>query len=535
MIVTRPTLVIYSFAPKRLPSEPTGGEAARAHLRQLWDNCQRLGMTARLPNLNLPVEFPSTIELNKPGYSALAAKFDPERHAHGDDYQAFLFEYQDVLGMIGVLEAQSGELGRWRALYEEWQACAPKGQPPPELLGEGYLFCALYADGQPSDASTAADVIENSLGRAALAALPASRPAEWRTATLHPTAAGHYLWEGDQVDGRRALALLTAQQNYTEMFRWAIWTDQGQLAPFARYLLHAAKVNFAKRVYEHEIEPIRQQQYTIEQALANVLVVHGRAEQSGVVAADELARAQDALSRAQTGGYGLFYSRTRLKELRVTVQIAEHNLRQLVPAVRAGFRHSELSLFRQDLAQAVWLCDQIDVDLSYLEATRERAEEGYKLTTMRLEHEAQKYARRLNDLVLRQGTLIGSLVVGLTAIQALGMNQMDAVPVEFRWALIGLLMALALALPLLSAHWHERYGRGELFAGGLLGMMAALFVIFAWGALNLPVWRVSFLLWLLFVIAVAAGGFLVGWLCASWLNLQQQGTQLIRPRVSARD
>jgi hypothetical protein len=535
MIFSHPTLVIYSFAPKRLPSEPAGSTVAHEYMRQLWQCCRRMGMTARLPNLNLSSDFPPTDGLHQPGFRAIAGAFDPERHARKEDYQAFLFEYQDVLGLIVALEAAAGhELSCWRALYEEWQACIKTIQPPDEMLGEVYLFSALYGENGQTDALAPVDA--NSLGRAALEALPAGQPAAWRTATLHLTNTGHHLWEGEEVGGRRALALLSAKENYDELCRWAIWMDEGQLAPFAAYLLHAAKVSFARRVYEREIEPIRQQQFAIEQALATVLSLHGRAGQSGIVAADELARAQGALSRSQVEGYGLFYSRTRLKELRVTAQIAKHNLRQLMPAAHAAFQHTELSLFRQDLVRADWLCEQIDVDLSYLEAARERAEEGYKLTTVQLEHEAQKYARRLNDLVLRQGTLIGSLVVGLSAMQALGgMKRIENLPDVFRWTLIGLLMSLALALPLFAAHWHERYGRAELFAGGVLGMMGALFVIFTWGTLNLPAWHVSFLRWLLFVIICAAGGFLLGWLGARWLNRRQQGTQLIEIEASSRN
>jgi hypothetical protein len=265
------------------------------------------------------------------------------------------------------------------------------------------------------------------------------------------------------------------------MFRWTVWPDQSQLAPFARYIIHASKLRFAQRVFERDISALRKNHQTADITLKSIIKWQQRMSDNQIIGVDELMKAQDELSRAQIDNYTLLYSHSHLKELRLTAQIANRNLQQLIPKPHPDLQSTNLSIFGQDIARATWLQEQISMDLEYMNAMIERTEEGHKIIALLLAQEAQRNARHLNNLILLQGSLLGALVVGLTAIQAFQPATMlkDALD----WPLIGLLTVFALALPPLFARWHEPYKKIDRIIGGVLGAVIFLFSISGWHVL----------------------------------------------------
>jgi hypothetical protein len=214
----------------------------------------------------------------------------------------------------------------------------------------------------------------------------------------------------------------------------------------------------------------------------------------------------------QDTNYRLLYNISSLKEMRLTTHIAENNIRELLslPASTYGLAMSVHSPFKQDFSRARWLREQIDIELGYLQAVRERVEEGHKVMTHRHELETHKNARKLNELVLLQGSFIGALVVALAAAQAFGIK--PPLHEHLYWPLIGLLSALALTLPPVFTHWHDGLRRADLIAGGLLGTALTWFGTIFWAVYlyNFSI-HVSYLLWLLYEVTTLVAGFYLAW------------------------
>lgn len=517
MTIINPSMLVYSFAPKLLLSDNRLYENARNHLRHLWEACSRLGMTGSSQRLNLPVDFPTNLNLNDSGFRVLAAKVDNKRLARKIYYQAFLFEYQDVFGLIAALETGEKCEGwpRWRELYDEWNQCVKVKGLPEGMMGEAYIYSGACGDQTLLPSDTDADGeglmsgIAAQIGEPAIEALPASDNDQRRAATFYLSERQFCFWEGGSPDDHRIIALLVPRSEMKAAFRWAVWPDSSQLAPFARYLLHASKLRFAQRVFEHEVPTLRGRRKPIDTVLEDIIKLQKRLASDRPIGATDIARAQYDLGQSQIENYALLYSVSRLKELRLTAQIARRNLQQLIPKHHPAHSPTNLSLFDQDIARADWLQEQILMDLEYLDAVGTRVTEGHKIIAMRLEQEAQKNARQLNSLVLLQSSLLGALVVSLTAIQAF--QPASVLPGALIWPLVGLLAALALALPPLFARWSDTYQKIDRFVGGLVGAAIFLFAITLWDVLQLPSYRVSYPLWILYRVFSTAIGFFIGY------------------------
>lgn len=513
MMVARPSIVVYSFAPKETPSYPNLNAEAHDYLRSLWAVCTRLGMTEPVEELNLPVEFPAEISFNGPHFQLRAAKIDTKRHDM--DYQAFLFEYQDVFGFVATLESneEHSQFVRWQELLEEWNSCLGNCDLPRGMIGEAYLFTGLCENDAFSPSSLwlsdehFSSQFAPQFGKDVINALPGSAYAKWRAGTFYLTENEYCIWEGEHIGSRRAIALVTPQAKRDAMFRWTVWGGQHQLSPFARYLLHSSKLRFAQQVFEREIITLRKQSVPLDRILEGIL--SKQTENIGLWGPDEIIKVQSELSREQARSYGLLYGISKLKELRLTTQIAERNMRRLIPATYPGSSQTHHSIFGQDIARAEWLREQVEIDSGYLEAVRERAEEGYKMTTILLEREGQKTARRLNSLVLLQGTLLGSITVGLLMLPAFDVHEKMSSPLI--WSVVGLLMALALALPPLFARWHETYQPIDRIVGGALSAALVWFGVTVWEVSELPSIHVAHQPWIIYRASVLFFGFLLGY------------------------
>ena len=136
-------------------------------------------------------------------------------------------------------------------------------------------------------------------------------------------------------------------------------------------------------------------------------------------------------------------------------------------------------MFQHDRVRSSWLREQIEMDLGYLRALRQRVSEGHQIATLLLQRQSENTSRRLKNLVLLQGTVFGSLTVGLLMIPAFEVHPIKEHPV-FIWAVLLLLMAIVLVLPVLFERWHEEYTWVDRSVGGLLGATVLFFSVSLW-------------------------------------------------------
>lgn len=485
-MVSRPALIVYSFAPKEVPNYPDARADALQHLKTLWRGCDSLGISEPEPKLNLPTAFPDPVDVNNPRFRIFAAKVNLERRANKEDFQAFLFEYQDVLGFIATLEtnSQSERIEGWSSLLEQWTAAVGPGNIAGALMEETYLFTALHessnfsAESWLSNEHFTSTVIPN-LGAQVTAAVPGVDGAAWRAMSPYLTDEGYCIWGGERINDRRTVALVAPQDKKDDLFNWTVWAGAHTLAPFARYLMHAAKLRFAHDVFQNDIPRLHGESRQLDQALTSLVSLHQRSEEKGLWNPHEITRAHTALAAEQTRNFNLLFGISRLQELSLTTQIAARNMRQLVPAPYPGIRAVNGNIFHQDRTRSSWLREQIEMDLGYLRALRQRVSEGHQIATLLLQRQSENTSRRLKNLVLLQGTLFGSLTVGLLMVPAFEVHPIKEHPV-FIWAVLLLLMAIVLVLPVLFERWHEPYTRVDRLVGGLLGASVAFFSVSLW-------------------------------------------------------
>jgi hypothetical protein len=269
-----------------------------------------------------------------------------------------------------------------------------------------------------------------------------------------------------------------------------LWTSGLELDTFPRCLIYAGKLGYEFDVYRTGMSSIRARQERIDRGLQDLFALHQRIEGDTRVHADELVDAQSRLSRAEGESAGLFITATRLRELQRTTTIGERNLRALMP--------DSGDLFASDLEEARWLIEQIDHDLAYMEAVRDRAREAHAITALRIDQAAGEHARLQNRLTLLQTTLLGSLLTGLAAIQTLQARL--SLDERLQLPVVAFMMAVALAVPPAVVNWYERYRWFDFAALALLG------AAFGWIVLRVS-WRAAPSVPSL--LAALAGGFIM--------------------------
>lgn len=537
MTITRPAIVQFSFAPKALPNRARECGEAHEYLRKVWDATWAFGMTGENAELDLSVEFPPPPPHDRIDFALRAARVG--RGTVGCEDEAFCFEFQDVIGVFVELKADSEEAGSeyWRETLARWlKALEEHGVKdlPPGMLGEAYVFRGFLPDAEAVPATVKAGAALDlsgaepvaSYGRALREAGAGPYPSDlstllpvavtdWDESAYYLTKDDFCLWEGSPVRGRRAVAVVAPLWRRGSANTWTVWGGESEFARFASYLLHTSKVTFAQTVFEGAVFDLRARRAEVERALDRVFGGNvGVISKAGEVSPAELERLRAEVMPQKIAKYGLIKGTSGLRDLLRSVQTAQKNIAPLVPQGRAEAAHRD-SLFERDARALGWLLEQIPIEIGYMEATQERIEEGYQLLTRWSEEEAKRLSSRLGKLILYQGSILGSLVVALTAIQAFA--PLPGVPDPLKWPAVAFLMLLALGLPPLFAHWHDVYNWADKVLGGLMGAGAFTFLSALW-CTCLPCRTVSFAAWRLYQLAVAAGGFLAGYLAVELLN-----------------
>ena len=254
--------------------------------------------------------------------------------------------------------------------------------------------------------------------------------------------------------------------------RWAWWRGEEEAADLVLYLLNAAKLDYELRVFRERRAEIATASMTLDRELDQVLVLHASVSVRQSLAS--LASAQQRLIDAQASTSAMAIELTHLRALKRTVGIARRNLAMLTPKATVESDVTAESMFRRDQDLAEWLQDQIDGDVGYAEAILSRAKEAQALTSLRLSAVDQRIVRAQARVTLLQTSLTAALLAGIGVIAVLQLR-VDVAP-HVRIPLLVAFMSMLLALPVLAAHWLDRYRRIDHVAAMVFGAGAGWLV-----------------------------------------------------------
>jgi hypothetical protein len=430
-----------------LAREP-GGVRAYECIRGIWSGCRdRLGMTQPIPDAGVPPDLPS-------GWSSASGIVAAAQRPGADVFQVILRCEDGVFALSAILSPKNTAAG-WAELDALWDLAS--GGLPPEVIGECRLFMAKAV--RPAF-------------RAAAGQLRPGVPLwDHGTRTRDEIVIGEVSPRDDPRVARR-LVLLARPGHDAELSAWAWSRGDLTATPFTRYLIHASKLRYQLRVWADGEEP-RKLRGDINTAVDNLVTLLPAGAADVVAPADEeIVAAAGRITALLAREAGVVVTATRLREMLRTIEITRSNMSaavsRQVPAGRA------VTLFSDDRELAAWLESRISDDIAYLDAARDRARDVTSFADQvmqRIARERQDGARKRQEkLTVLQTAITGSILMALTAIQALGDH--PAVSPRAAPALIAFLASATLALST------------RVFGVLLIGRSLALsgLDILAWGA-----------------------------------------------------
>jgi len=370
-------LVVHLFAPLEGPHAPQ----AYAQVKRIWTACrEQLGMagrdTAGLPGGRLP-------EFRAAGPSA-ADGILAFQEGHRGARQAVLRRVHDVLN-LSVALAQPGPEGKRppeRGRLGSIRPVVPPSQRPLSwadhaalwarasqpragaLLGEAHVFMART---QPDRAGRVLAAAR--LGQDLDRLLPYREdraPGWWRRGIT--TEAGYALWDtGPAADiGRvREIVLVGPADQDEELSGWA-WSDRTPaMPPFARYLMHAAKLR-----YEAQLLESWHGQAAADQDTDSLVAELSAALSPAPPGPESAALVRSLRDRLRAEESRLVLLDADMARLGQTVSLAQANL-----AAQPGCRPADgpTGMFAADQSLARYLSGQVDSDRSYLQVELDRA------------------------------------------------------------------------------------------------------------------------------------------------------------------
>ncbi|KOT79754.1 hypothetical protein ADK70_29925 [Streptomyces rimosus subsp. pseudoverticillatus] len=429
MLLRAEELVVHHFV---AIDGPHASAAVRSLLR-LWHACgERAGMTAQVPGVPF---HPGDAPLSRvaPGTRLLAGRTRPDT---GDGvYEAVLHQVHDVLCLSAVLcPAPATGLG-WPELLAQWQAVTGQGtaDTPRGLLGTSLIFLARLS--APQDRPSAAP--GGPQAQAVEALLPVTEPTVGWPERGTDIPQGFAVWEASAADDARVerrFAVLGAARDDVALSNWA-WLGPGRvLPPFAKYLLHAAKLRYQLRVWDdgRGTWELRQEMDTALQALLETVMPGPDTRDPNQ---EELVRASRDVVALQARELGLVNRSTRLRELWRGVEIAIANL-----SVCSDDPDGRLSgAFADDRGLAAWFAARLDDEMAYVEATLQRCAQISRLTDQLVQRSRQ---RRQESINLGLTGAIGAILMSLAAVQSLEYSV--PLPSAVKPAVVAVLAAFAL-------------------------------------------------------------------------------------------
>jgi hypothetical protein len=380
--VSHHELAVHLFAPTGGPN----GEAAYGCLLGVWDACRhRLGMDHPIMAVGLPAVPPpdlAAFTLGKPAEADAADATETavaacERPGPGA-VQAILRRHHDIACLSAILAPPAHDGLGWAELDRMWSQAAG-GTPSSALLGAARLYLARLSDPAPQRVEPAPE-----LARAVAAGLPGGHAADEDWAKRGAaTASGFAVWEpAASPDDRleRRLVVVASADGDARLSAWVWSRGTTELTPFARYLLHAAKVRYQLRVWGRgrAVRELRAQVDATTGMLAGLL--------------GSRAPSAEHLHRLWAGQADLVRVSTALAEMGRSIEIARWNMRealasevptlaqalgQAAPAAQAAqaLRGAARGVFGDDDTLADWFARQLGDDKVFVDAAAQRARE----------------------------------------------------------------------------------------------------------------------------------------------------------------
>ena len=233
--------VAHIFAPAEGPSAAD----AYAALRAIWNGCGRLyHMTEPISESGLPLFLPESLESRSADNEiALAARERPGAAA----CQAVLRRHHDVLNLSVGMTHSGDTTDGWASFDFSWNLlCAPHAGL---FLGEARLFLARL--GTTDGIGEAAPVLYQSLSPL----LPSAALDDRDPSGGVPVRGEFCLWETaarpDDRSLRRFVAAIAPDADPAAS-SWMWSGGDATIPPFARYMLHAAKLRYEMRVWQRD-------------------------------------------------------------------------------------------------------------------------------------------------------------------------------------------------------------------------------------------------------------------------------------------
>ncbi|GAA0937239.1 hypothetical protein GCM10009550_03820 [Actinocorallia libanotica] len=400
-------------------------------------------------------------------------------------HEALAYRLHGVVG-ISVMEAPNDDSFSWEALNEPWQSDLEK--MPEGVFGSAQIHLGLIG-AEDWHRFLEADGGAEALGRELYDGVPDAGEPGWTRSWFQPFE-GALVWElppfapGVPADrlphARRFLAV--ARESHEEALDTWLWSPVVPgLAPFTRYLLHAAKLRYQSTVLRSALPGLRTAVEGIDLRCAALAEL--TAERTASV--KELVEADQAISRLQTDQNGLIERLTRIRDLAASVRAAQRNM---TAALDDGLAESPGGPLALDQETAGWTLEQLQIEETYLASAQTKTAETARVTALVVSARLQ---RLRENLVLFHATLLGALVTVLTAVQSLEYD--PPLPQRLEAPLIALLGAVALLLPPAVVRWPrggpggvDRWARLDHVLAGLpgaaLGWLAISAMSLAWSA-----------------------------------------------------
>jgi nucleoside phosphorylase len=347
-LVSEQELVAHIFAPVKGPVWPQ----AHDRIRQLWSRCRdRLGMTEVIRRVGLPRQLPDDLAATPAG--AIACQQSPDGH-----FQAILRREHDVLNLSLALAPGKGpddSEPSWAGLDERLDSVA--GDQTETLIGTARLYLAKVAaaDGLVSGSAQ--------LGSGLAALLPAVPQGTgwWQRGLTGP--AGLATWEvSPREDARveRRIVVVAPADRDQELSAWTWSRGDPPMPPFARYLMHMAKIRYELRVHAGSL-PVEAQCERIDDSVA---ALRALVETAGP---DRLGEVAERLAELRADRARMIEKAAALKAMKHTVQIAEQNAAAALGPAAGDVTGNDLVGDDRDMAR--FLGKQLDNDLVYLDAS----------------------------------------------------------------------------------------------------------------------------------------------------------------------
>ncbi len=413
----------------------SGAEPADPH--PLWRAAMTLGLRDQVN------PYPDELPVTTLGYSDRLEVLAAAQRRGPGVHQALAFHQHDVLGVTVVIAPAA--IDGWIGLDRTWRQVID-GVPMPGLIGTVTEYLGLLSNPGPLRFTmrNRAAHAPASIGNRLRPQVPTST-GDWPNWWCRG-GPGALVWELPATDPaigtRRRLLVLGREADEDAIDRW-LWSDETPgLVPFTRYLMHAAKLRHQSVLLAGSLPRLRRAGDAAE-AACNQLRDYLDGEETTSV--DRLIAADRVVSRVQTERTGLIAALADVRSMARTVEAAQLNM-----AAAAGSGAMDVSggPFASDRQIAQWAVEQLRSEEIYLAAAQQRAKELARVTGAVV---ARDLSDRQERLRLLQTSIIGSLLMALTGVQAL--QYVVPLPGPLLAPLLVTLAALALVLPIAVPSW----------------------------------------------------------------------------------